>query len=92
MPIFFTLSIKLEKIITLIEQLDWKEARKICIFDVLKMADGIFSNKNIRSLSLFGTELNMVINPFYCFMELVYQLKLIFNLGAKIQYKSCIVL
>ena len=66
-PILFTLSIKLEKIISLIEQLDWKEARKICIFDVLNMEDRIISNKDIRSLSLFGTESNMVINPFYIY-------------------------
>ncbi len=66
-PILFTLSIKLEKIITLIEQLDWKEARKICIFDVLNMEDRIISSKDIRSLSLFGTKSNMA----FTFIKLI---------------------
>jgi hypothetical protein len=68
-PILFTLSMKLEKIISLIERLNWKEARKIWIFEVLNIEDRITSNKNIRTLSLFGTESNMVINPFYVYQS-----------------------
>jgi hypothetical protein len=35
----------------------------------LNIEDRITSNKNIRTLSLFGTESNMVINPFYVYQS-----------------------